>query len=139
MIAWNKIVLALVVIGFSLYNTIVYKTAHQGTEAAMSQKAIAGQQLYQKNNCTACHQLYGLGGYLGPDLTNIISTQNKGPEYVKVYLNMGIRSMPKYDFNEDEKDAIVEYLTLVDRTGYFPNKNIEFSALGWVDFKTKKP
>ncbi len=35
--------------------------------------AAAGKLLYQKYNCQACHQIYGLGGYMGPDLTNVYS------------------------------------------------------------------
>ena len=32
-----------------------------------------GRLVWQKYNCHTCHQLYGLGGYLGPDLTNVYS------------------------------------------------------------------
>jgi len=46
---------------------------------SFSEKALQGQQLWQQNNCFSCHQIYGLGGYLGPDLTNVYSQRGKGP------------------------------------------------------------
>ena len=105
----------------------------------MTEEALNGHTLWQQNNCTACHQFYGLGGYLGPDLTNIISTKNKGPSYVKAFLNSGIKIMPKFDFSESEKDEIVAFLTYVDGTGYFPNKQAKLKNTGWVELKYKKP
>ena len=47
----------------------------------MNKEAITGKVLYQKYNCTACHQIYGLGGFLGPDLTIVVSQQGKGEAY----------------------------------------------------------
>ena len=35
------------------------------------QKAADGRLIWQKYNCQSCHQLFGLGGYLGPDLSLI--------------------------------------------------------------------
>jgi nitric oxide reductase subunit C len=103
----------------------------------MSSEAIAGEVLWQEYNCTACHQFYGLGGYLGPDLTNIISNPTKGPEYAKAFFNSGIKSMPEFKFTEEEKNQLIHFLTHVDRTGYYPNRNAQFSAEGWVNIEYK--
>jgi len=103
----------------------------------MSKSAIAGEQLYQDYNCASCHQLYGLGGYLGPDLTNVISTPGKGPVYVNAFINSGISAMPKFDLSEKERNQIVAFLTSVDETGIYPNKNATFSKTGWVDIEYK--
>lgn len=137
MISWNKKVMAVLIIVFTGYNFLVYRGAEPDDRAGMSRLAIQGQQLYQEYNCTACHQLYGLGGYLGPDLTNIISAAGKGPHYVRAFLNSGFKSMPRFNFSEEEKDAIVEYLSLVDKTGYFPNYEAEIKPTGWVKIKEK--
>ena len=125
------------VIMFVIYNTVVYTQGTSNETPKMSEQAIKGEQLYQENNCTACHQFYGLGGYLGPDLTNVISQKNKGPAYVKAFLNSGIKTMPKFNFTEEEKDALTQFLTEVDQTGYYPNKDAETSASGWVGIKYK--
>ena len=103
----------------------------------MSPVALRGQNLWQQNNCTACHQIYGLGGYLGPDLTNVISADSKGPQYVKAFLNSGVKAMPKFNFSEEEKNEIVELLKHIDKTGYFPIENPEIEKSGWVKLKYK--
>ena len=103
----------------------------------MSKEALEGERLWQENNCTSCHQIYGLGGYLGPDLTNVISHPSKGGEYAKAFLNSGINAMPLFDFNEKEKNQIISFLTHVDETGIYPNENAVFQNNGWVDIEYK--
>jgi nitric oxide reductase subunit C len=137
MVNKNRKVMAALVVMFVIYNAVVYTQGTSNTTPTMSKKAIKGEQLYQKNNCTSCHQFYGLGGYLGPDLTNIISQENKGPDYVKAFLNSGIKAMPKFNFTEEEKNELVQFLTEVDQTGYYPMKDAEKDASGWVGIKYK--
>lgn len=133
----NKWVMAALVVMFAIYNAFVYTQGTSNDTPKMSEQAIKGEQLYQENNCTACHQFYGLGGYLGPDLTNIISSKNKGPAYVKAFLNSGVKSMPKFNFTEEEKDAIAQFLTEIDQTGYYPIVEADKKANGWIDMKYK--
>lgn len=114
------------------------KSSGSSTEVhKMSDKAIAGEQVYQDYNCAACHQLYGLGGYLGPDLTNVISNPSRGPDYVKIIINSGIQSMPKFNLSEKKIDQLVAFLSHVDQTGFYPNKNAVVSEDGWVDIEYK--
>ena len=122
---------------FSIYNFLIYTSKNDESYVALTKEAIIGQQLWQKNNCWSCHQIYGLGGYLGPDLTNIYSDKNKGPSYIKAFLNSGIKSMPKFNFSEEEKEAIVSYLKHIDNTGFYPNYDANFKANGWVELKYK--
>jgi putative heme-binding domain-containing protein len=35
----------------------------------------AGADIYQKQNCSSCHMIYGHGGFLGPDLTDIAASR----------------------------------------------------------------
>lgn len=133
----NKLIMATLVVIFIVYNIIVYTQGTSNNTPLMSAKAIDGQKLYQENNCTACHQFYGLGGHLGPDLTNVISAKNKGVEYVKAFLNSGVKTMPKFNFTEEEKDAITQFLIEVDQTGYYPIVDADKKANGWVDMKYK--
>ncbi|MFQ6005402.1 MAG: c-type cytochrome [Woeseia sp.] len=114
-------------LAFVPYSAYVYT---RGTEALhvapMTSQARYGQQLFQEYNCIACHQFYGLGGYMGPDLTNVIS--NKGPAYARAFLTSGTRSMPNFKLSESEKDAMVAYLGFVDSTGRYP---AEKSRVNW--------
>ena len=120
---------------FAIYNYFVYSSNGYVAIEKLSPMAIKGQQLFQSHRCWSCHQLYGLGGYLGPDLTNAYSDENKGPLYIKAFLNSGMKSMPQFNFSEDEKEALVQYLKQVDETGIYPNYDGEIEATGWVKLK----
>lgn len=122
---------------FVVYNAFIYTKGTSNHHLKMSDEALRGQQLYQDNNCTACHQFYGLGGYLGPDLTNVISKKGKGADYVKAFLNSGVKAMPKFNFTEKEKEELVMFLAVVDQTGFYPNYEGEKSITGWVNLKYK--
>ncbi|WP_169051715.1 cytochrome c [Flavobacterium sp. H122] len=98
---------------------------------------MSGQQLWQKNNCFNCHQLYGLGGYLGPDLTNIYSNPNKGPGYIRAMLKSGVKTMPVFHFSKQETDALLSFLKEVDKTGQYPNYNANMKPDGWVEITTE--
>lgn len=128
-------VIVILLATFGLYNYVVYNTEGYIAAEKLSPQAVKGQQLFQSNRCWSCHQLYGLGGYLGPDLTNVYSDEKKGPLYIKAFLNSGVKSMPQFNFDEEEKDAIVEYLKQVDETGIYPNYDAEIEATGWVKIK----
>ena len=127
-------VLCALTIGFAYHNYSVY-TGSPGKE--LSAPARAGQQLWQQHNCASCHQLYGLGGYLGPDLTNAASAPGKGPEYISAMLNAGPGSMPVFNFTPAEKQAMVAYLAEVDQTGYFPDHQATLRSDGWVQIRYK--
>lgn len=111
---------------FFSYTSFIYKflPANQGP---VNKLADSGKQLWQEENCIACHQIYGLGGYLGPDLTNCYSL--KGSDYIKSILRTGTRIMPDFKFSVEEVNAIVEYLHEVDNSGeadprkFVKNKN----------------
>ncbi len=134
----NRIVISVLALTFIVYNIYIYtQDTSASTAQPLTESALRGEHLWQKNNCTACHQLYGLGGYLGPDLTNIASNPTKGPEYAKAFFNSGIKSMPKFEFTEDEKNDLATFLKEVDKTGFYPNKNAEFGYDGWVTIKYK--
>jgi len=134
----NRIAISTLIILFIGYNYKLYvNNTSVSSKSSLSQSALKGQKIWQNNNCTACHQLYGLGGYLGPDLTNIASNPNKGTEYAKSFFNSGIKSMPKFNFSEDQKNDLAIFLNEVDQTGFYPNKNAEFNYTGWVDIKYK--
>ena len=96
----------------------------------MSDEARFGLQVYQEKNCMACHQFYGLGGYMGPDLTNVIST--RGEAFSRAFIVSGTASMPNLGLSEDEVSAVIAYLTAVDQTGTYPPKNYEVHWTGNV-------
>ena len=116
---------------FVIYTAHIYTG---GTEAehipAMSKQAGEGQALFQQHNCIACHQFYGLGGYMGPDLTNVIS--NRGHAYARAFMAAGTNAMPNFGLNDTELDALVAFLEFVDQTGTYPVENFEVTWFGMV-------
>ena len=118
-------------LAFIPYSAYVYT---RGTEAShvgpITAEARHGQQLFQAHNCVACHQFYGLGGYMGPDLTNVIS--NRGPDYARAFLMSGTQRMPNFNLNETELDALVAYLEFVDTTGKYPLVDYRVDWFGTV-------
>ena len=116
---------------FIFYSAYVYT---MGTEAPhiepISDEARRGQELFQQHNCIACHQFYGLGGYMGPDLTNVISKY--GPAYAGAFLVTGTPRMPNFNLAVEEVDALVSFLAFVDTTGTYPPQNYEITWYGTV-------
>jgi len=131
------LIATILVIIFLTYNFTIYTNKSNYGNVILSKKAIKGETIWLNKNCNSCHQLYGLGGYLGPDLTNIYSTKGKGEVYIKAFVNSGIKVMPKFNLSESEKDALVEFLKEVDLTGYYPNVNAKIKPNGWVYLKYK--
>ncbi len=127
----NRAIIATLFVLFVVYSVNVYTA---GTAAPhiepMSDDSRKGQQLFQAHNCIACHQFYGLGGYMGPDLTNTISKH--GSAYARAFITSGTRSMPNFDLAKEEIDALVAYLEFVDKTGRYPAENYDVKWYGAV-------
>lgn len=128
-------VLLLMISVFLFYNFILYTSKDDYGTIHLSEKALQGETIWLKNNCNSCHQFYGLGGYLGPDLTNIYSKRDEAN--IKAMLNSGVNSMPKFNFKENDKEALIQFFKEVDQTGYYPNQKAGIEYNGWVEIKNK--
>ena len=113
------ITLLILLISFVIYSFIIYT---KGTESdvVLSENELSlvkqGKQIYQQYNCMSCHQIYGLGGYLGPELTTAWSDKHRGEEFIKAFLKSGGRRMPDFKFEPHQIDALTSYLKYVDST-----------------------
>jgi nitric oxide reductase subunit C len=111
--------LLLLLVSFSVYSFIIYT---KGTEShiILNEKELGlvkeGKQIYQQYNCMSCHQIYGLGGYLGPELTTAFSDKHRGEDFMRAFLKSGGRRMPDFKFKPDQIDALISYLKYVDST-----------------------
>ena len=101
-------------------------------KAFLTDDSKKGKLLFQEYNCISCHQLYGLGGYMGTDLTNVISTVGKGETYAKSFLSYGTQRMPNFHLNRDQIKDLLAYLTYVDKTGISPVINFETKLDGSI-------
>jgi nitric oxide reductase subunit C len=114
---WRKktTVFIILFLSYSAYSGWVYTFGTEDNKNLnFGEKELMGKQIWQTNNCIACHQLYGLGGYLGPDLTRIISDKQRGKEYAAAFLRSGGVTMPNFHLTEDQINAVLAYLTYVD-------------------------
>lgn len=91
-----------------------------------------GKLVWQKYNCQSCHQLYGLGGYLGPDLTNVISEPGKGPTYVLAMVRSGVRQMPSFRLSKEEAHLLLEFLRDADKSGDADPRSFRATATGMI-------
>ena len=98
--------------------------------APISDEARYGQRIFQAYNCIACHQFYGLGGYMGPDLTNVMS--KRGEAYSRAFITAGTATMPNLGLSTDEVNGLLAYLSFVDETGTYPPDDFEIRWNGTV-------
>jgi nitric oxide reductase subunit C len=119
---------------FAVYSVYVWTAGTELAEAsAPNQQARNGQALFQEHNCIACHQFYGLGGYMGPDLTNVISAPGKGAEHARAFIANGTDRMPDFNFSAAEIDDLVQFMKFVDASGTYPAREPVISWNGTVD------
>ncbi|WP_276134284.1 c-type cytochrome [Polluticoccus soli] len=113
---------------FSGYTLLVYREC-DNTQTRADSAALAGMQTWQDKNCQSCHQLYGLGGYMGPDLTNVASETGKGAEYMTSFIKHGSGRMPNFNLSNAEVANVIAFLQWVDKSG---QSKVNPSAVHWT-------
>src|SRR6476661_7579212 len=106
---------------FIAYSFSVYTSTASSKNNYEKKIAADGKLVWQKYNCQSCHQLYGLGGYLGPDLTNIWSVPHRGPAYMKALLMAGGNRMPDFHLKPAETQALLDYFRYIDSSSRLSN------------------
>ena len=98
--------------------SVIAYTDYPRSEAPLVLSAVEQQGLavWRRNNCQACHQLHGFGGFLGPDLTNRVTEATLDVE-LEATLTSGSRRMPPLHLDPAEQHAVVAYLRAMNRTG----------------------
>jgi len=123
-------ILICLVILYLVANYFVYTSATATTEP-INDSARSGRLVFQKYNCVACHQIYGLGGHMGPDLTNVMT--EKGEPYVRSFVENGTQRMPKFEMSTQELDDLVSYFDYLGKTSEYQNSNYSFTWYGTVN------
>jgi nitric oxide reductase subunit C len=117
---------------FSIYIHPIYAK----TDANINiEKAVNGRLVWQKYNCQSCHQLYGLGGYLGTDLTNIYSAKGKGEVVIKAVISTGNDAMPAYQLSENEFTDLMEFFKQTNQSGRADYNNFTIYNNGMIERK----
>lgn len=97
-----------------------------------SAQAGQGRLVWQRYNCQACHQLYGLGGYLGPDLSNVMSAPGKGEPLVRAFLKSPPSPMPAFQLSEEETEQLMAFLRETDASGSAAPKDFIILPSGMI-------
>jgi len=113
------VILNLFVAGF----VIVYSGRNNKSESG-----ITGIDVWRSKNCEACHAIFGLGGHIGPDLTNVYS--RKSEAYLDMVLKKGFLNMPNLELSLTERKQLINYLKAVNKLGIYPLHNITDNPFG---------
>lgn len=108
--AW---LLLLLIACFVTQTALVYSDRTE--PQTLSQSAKRGRVLWQQHNCQVCHQLYGFGGFLGPDLTNAAGRLSR--DQFASQVARGNDQMPAFVFDDPQLDDLWAFLLAMDRSG----------------------
>jgi nitric oxide reductase subunit C len=111
----RKILMGGLVAAFGVQTAFVYTDGTAERLSPLDAEALAGRRIFHAHNCQSCHQIYGFGGFLGPDLTNAAPRLSR--ERLDSILTHGAGQMPAFHLAPDEIDAVHAYLRALDRTG----------------------
>ena len=106
----KKALLAVLSACFVLQTGLVYSDE---VDITLSDEAVEGRRLFHQNSCQVCHQLWGQGGFLGPDLTNAGSRVDE--TRLSSLLTVGSGQMPAMHFTDAEIAAMRAFLVEIDR------------------------
>lgn len=128
----NKIIFGVLVIAFFAFSINIYLAplSAEVTDNYDVTLADKGKLVWQKYNCQSCHQLYGLGGYLGPDLTNILGRSNK--EYIQAMIQYGNRQMPVFQLDSGETNALIEFFKCTNASGTADPRHFKVKSDGMI-------
>ena len=97
-------------------------------EQALSESAVRGKMIWDKNNCMGCHTIFGEGAYYAPELTKVV--ERRGKDWIATFLKdpeamfPGKRRMVNYHFDDAQIADVIAFFTWigdVDTNG-FPAK-----------------
>jgi nitric oxide reductase subunit C len=103
------------VAAFATQGFLVYADELGNGSVRLAPLADQGRRLWLAHNCSACHQIHGFGGFLGPDLTN--AAQRVPRTRLDEILTAGSLQMPAFHLTPAEIDGIEAYLRALDQTG----------------------
>jgi nitric oxide reductase subunit C len=109
--------LLLLVLAFLGVSVIAYSDhPRRAEEPALDRLERAGLAVWRRNNCQACHQVHGFGGFHGPDLTNRVTGQTSVAE-IGWIVTHGKGRMPAFELSGEELEAVVAWLRWLNDSG----------------------
>lgn len=112
--------------GGSLFFLLLFLALSFDTQSTLSERdnrenlteqVVHGKLLWEENNCIGCHTLLGEGAYFAPELGNVYKRFGNSKDAIKGFIQSrpvdgvpGRRSMPQFNFSDEELEAIAEFL-----------------------------
>ncbi len=126
-------IFVLLCLSFLVYSFSIYtiKPTLKLPQTFNTEIAVKGRLVWQKYNCQTCHQLYGLGGYLGPDLTNVYGI--KGDKVISGIINSGIKAMPAFNLSAQEQTELLEFLKQTNQSGTADYRKLKKFKNGMIE------
>ena len=106
----KKTLLAVLVLCFLVQSSLVYR---DDVDLVLTEQAVEGRKIFHEESCQVCHQLWGQGGFLGPDLTNAASRVDE--TRLASLLTVGSGQMPAFDMSAEQIAAVSAFLNELDR------------------------
>lgn len=126
--AFTKAMARNIFYGGSVFFVLLFLALTFDTESALpgrdnreniTETVAYGKRLWEENNCIGCHTLLGEGAYYAPELGNAYIRLG-GKEGIKGFIMSrpkdgipGRRSMPQFNFNDEQLEALAEFLKYV--------------------------
>ena len=87
----------------------------------ITEQVAAGKHLWENNDCIGCHTLLGEGAYFAPELGNVYTRFGESTDAIKGFIQgrpkdgiPGRRSMPQFDFSDEELESLAQFLKCSD-------------------------
>jgi nitric oxide reductase subunit C len=109
----KQALLVVLVAGFIIQTCLVYSDTFD--TVTLDAQGVRGRRIWHRQNCQTCHQLHGFGGFIGPDLTNVVARIDRSQ--LDTQLTVGSGQMPAFHMSRDQIDAVWAYLTAMNETG----------------------
>lgn len=130
---WGRIIFIIFVCMYLSYSFYLYSHTSRQFNQKDAHPIADGRLVWQKYNCQSCHQLYSLGGYLGPDLTNYYSDTLKGDAYLEALVKSGTDIMPAFNMSPNELKQIQDFLKAVNLTGISDPRHFRINTIAGID------
>lgn len=127
----------LLTVAYLVYSFVLYTSSSKRSkiQSYKNELAIRGRLIFQKYNCQDCHQLYGLGGYLGPDLTNVYKKYNGNEISLKALFKGGMQQMPLFDLTQQEEKELIEFFKMTNASGSADPRDYNCFPSGMIEQK----
>ncbi len=113
---WREILFAVMVASYAGLSVIAYTDHPRAPGPQLTDLERDGLEVWRRNNCQVCHQIHGFGGFLGPDLTNLVDEKRDDIEFASL-LTDGWKKMPALHLPDEDQRAVLAFLRAVNRTG----------------------